>query len=480
MISLQLSRHATPASLAASDNNRVMHPFSNLGEQAHAAPRVLAAASGVRMTDINGKEYIDAGSGLWCVNIGYGRDEIADVMAEQSRRLSYALCFGANSNEPLIELSEKVLGLAPKSMSKILFNNSGSEANDAQIKIVRSYNNLRGLPKKKKIISRRGAYHGSSIGSGSLTGHPVVHRHFDLPIDGILYVDAPDFFRRQNRSLSEAEFCRNLVSNLEETISIEGAKTIAAFIAEPVMGSCGVIIPPAGYFQAVHDLLARHDILFIADEVITGFGRLGSWFGGSLLGLEPDLITCAKGMTSGYFPLSACLVSAKVWDVLTADAQLAGIFGHGFTTAGHPVGAAVALKNIEILEREQLLAHATETGEYLLNRLRNRLGDHPLVGDVRGMGMMCGVELDADKSTHTPFSDWQGTASKFANCCLDAGLMVRGGHGKVMAALAPPLTLTRSEADEIVARLGLALDRLTDQLHKVGHPIRDGGHSRND
>jgi L-2,4-diaminobutyrate transaminase len=448
-----------------------MHPFSNLAEQAHAPPRILVSASGVKMTDVNGKEYIDAGSGLWCVNIGYGRDEIADVMAEQSRRLSYALCFGANSNEPLIELSEKLLALAPKSMSKVLFNNSGSEANDAQIKIVRSYNNLRGLP-KKKIISRHGAYHGSSIGSGSLTGHPVVHRHFDLPIDGILHVEAPDFFRRQNRSLSETEFCRYLVSNLEKTISVEGPETIAAFIAEPIMGSCGVIMPPVGYFEAVQDLLRRHDILFIADEVITGFGRLGAWFGGNVLGIEPDLITCAKGMTSGYFPMSACLISAKVWEVLTADARLAGIFGHGFTTAGHPVGAAVALKNLEILERERLLANATTTGEYLLNRLHQRLGDHPLVGDIRGMGMMCGVELDADKATHTPFADHQSIAGLFSNSCMEEGLMVRGGHGKVMAALAPPLTLTQSEADEIVTRLGRALDRLTEHLARTGHPIR--------
>src|SRR6202162_4455572 len=239
MISPSLSRHATPASLAASDNNWVMHPFSNLGEQAHTAPRVLATASGVRMKDINGKEYIDAGSGLWCVNIGYGRDEIADVMAEQSRRLSYALCFGANSNEPLIELSEKVLGLAPKSMSKIMFNNSGSEANDAQIKIVRSYNNLRGLTKKKKIIARLGSYHGASIGAGSLTRTPFVHRHFDLPMDGILHTDAPDFYRRADPRQSEAQFCQQLIDHLEQLIRREGAQTISAFIAEPIMGSCG-------------------------------------------------------------------------------------------------------------------------------------------------------------------------------------------------------------------------------------------------
>ena len=455
----------TLQSLSESDRLRVMHPFSNLAEQARGDPRILSHAEGVRIFTADGREYIDGGSGLWCVNIGYGRQEIADTLAEQSRRLSYGLCFGGFSNEPLIELSERLLNLAPKTMSKVLFNNSGSESNDAQIKIVRLYNNLRGLPRKKKIISRHGAYHGASIGAGSLTGHPVVHNNFDLPIEGVIHIDAPDYFRRPDADQSPDHFLQQLISNLESTLAREGPDTVAAFIAEPVMGSCGVIIPPPGYFPAVADILRRHDILLISDEVITGFGRLGEWLAGKLFGIEPDLITLAKGMTSGYFPMSACLVGAKVWDVISADAgSRGGLFGHGFTTAGHPVGAAVALKNLEILERESLLQNARSTGEYLLNRLRTKLSEHPLVGDIRGVGMMCGLELDADKSTHTPFANQQVMASLFGNCCWESGLMVRGGHGKVMAALAPPLTLSTDEADEIVVRLGNALDLMMQQI----------------
>jgi adenosylmethionine-8-amino-7-oxononanoate aminotransferase len=462
------ARRAPTVSLADSDNRTLVHPFSNLAEQARATPCILASAKGIRVTDVTGREYIDAGSGLWCVNVGYGRDELADVMAEQSRRLGYGLCFGGYSNEPLIELSRKLLALAPAGMSKVLFNSGGSEANDAQIKIVRLYNNLRGLPKKKKIIARRGAYHGSSIGAGSLTGLPLVHRNFDLPIEGIIHIDAPDFFRRRDLNWSPAQFCAQLIDNLNETIEREGPESIAAFIAEPVMGSGGVIIPPEGYFNAIQEILRHHDILCIADEVITGFGRVGAWFCAGQWGLEPDLITCAKGITSGYFPMSACLIGAKVWEVLASPSHDAGLFGHGFTAAGHPVGAAVALKNIEILEREQLLSNALVTGDYLLRQLRDGLADHPLVGDIRGIGMLCAVELDADRFAQRAFSD-PGVAGMFSRCCLQENLMVRGAHGKVMAALAPPLILTRQDADEIVTRLGRALDRLRSEIRKSGH-----------
>ncbi len=460
---MSLAAVPPPSALVAADRATMLHPFSHPTVQASLEPRLLVSAKGIRVTDIEGTEYLDAGSGLWCVNVGYGRTEIAEAMYEQSKSLSYALCFGSYSNEPLIDLSKRLLELAPPAMSKVLYNNSGSEANDAQIKIVRYYNNLRGLPNKKKIIARLGSYHGASIGSGSLTGTPFVHRHFDLPMDGILHTDAPDFYRRADPRQSEAQFCQQLVEHLEQLISREGAQTISAFIAEPVMGSCGVIPPPAGYFDAVQDVLKRHDILFIADEVITGFGRLGYWFGGEHFKLRPDLITSAKGLTSGYFPMSACLIGDKVWDVLAADRE-ASLFGHGFTTAGHPVAAAVALKNIEIIEREQLRATATGTGAYLLAQLKARLGDHPLVGDIRGVGLMCGVELDADKATHKPFENSLAVGSLFNSCCWEEGLIVRGGHGKVMAALAPPLTLTPAEADELVTRLGRGIERLSGKV----------------
>ncbi len=440
-----------------------MHPFSNLALQQQADPRMLARAAGVWVWDADGRDYLDAGSGLWCVNVGYGREEIADAMAAQSRQLSYGLCFGSYSNAPMVELAERLMAVVPRGLCRVLFNNSGSEANDANIKIVRLYNNLRGKPQKKKIISRHGGYHGSSIGSGSLTGHPVVHRHFDLPIDGVLHASAPDYYRRTDPAMTPAQFRDHLLGEIESMIEREGARTIAAFIAEPVMGSCGVIIPPEGYLAGLQRLLERHDILLIVDEVITGFGRLGAWFGSDMLGLKPDLLTCAKGMTSGYFPMSACFVGERIWELLTSDAGSAGIFGHGFTTAGHPVGAAVALANLDIIEREHLVARAADVGGYLLSELRRRLGEHPLVGDIRGIGMMCGVELDGVQTMGRPFRDIATAASRFSTACWDEGLMVRGGHGKVMAALAPPLVLSRQEADELVRRLGCALDRMQAQ-----------------
>jgi L-2,4-diaminobutyrate transaminase len=460
------------ASLAQVDRQSVMHPFSVLAGQAAAEPCILARANGIFVTDVQGREYIDGGSGLWCVNVGYGRAEIADVMAAQSRELSYGLCFSGYSSEPLIHLAERLLALSPAPMAKVLFNNSGSEANEAQVKIVRAYNNLRGRPLKKKIISRHGAYHGASIAAGSLTGNDIVHRHFDLPIAGVLHTECPDYFRRANRDLTPEAFVGVMVEALERLIESEGPDTLAAFIAEPIMGSCGVVIPPAGYYEAIQAVLRRHDILMIVDEVITAFGRLGQWFSAPGFGIEPDLITCAKGITSGYFPMSACLVSGKVWDVLTADPERAGVFGHGFTTAGHPVAAAVALKNLEIIEREGLLENARGVGAYLLGQLRKRLGDHPLVGDIRGFGMMCGVELDADKRTHRPFDNAQAVGTLLGKICWAEGLMVRGGHGKAMAALAPPLILTEAQADEIVTRLQRGLDRVAELLHEHGPDLK--------
>ena len=456
------------SALAERDRRSMMHPFSALADQAVAEPRILAAAQGIYLTDASGREYIDGGSGLWCVNVGYGRAEIAEVMAEQSLKLSYGLCFGGYSNEPLIELAQRVLALAPPHMTKVLFNNSGSEANEAQIKIVRAYNNILGRPRKKKIISRWGAYHGASIAAGSLTGTAVVHRHFDLPIEGVLHADCPDYYRRKQADTTPADFARQAAAALEEMILAAGPETVAAFIAEPIMGSCGIIIPPPEYFQAIEPILRRHDVLLIADEVITGFGRAGHWFASPQFQMRPDLITCAKGITSGYFPMSACLVGDRVWEVLTSDRGPDNVFGHGFTTAGHPVAAAVALKNIEIMERESLLANASKTGAYLLERLRAALGSHPLVGDVRGYGMLCGVELDLDKAARRPFENAYAIGGKLGRLCWDEGLVVRGGHGRAMACLAPPLILTQAEADEIVVRLRRAVDRLGVELEASG------------
>lgn len=455
-------------SLAEIDKASIVHPFSVLADHMAAGPRVIASADRITLTDETGRQYIDAASGLWCVNVGYGRAEIADAIARQVRRMSFGHCFGSFSHDPLIRLAERLLELAPPGMAKVFFANSGSEANDTQIKLAWLYNNLRGKPHKKKIIARKGAYHGATLGAGSLTGHPIVHDGFDLPLSGILHTDCPDYYRRRDAGVSPRQFSRQMAGALDRLIESEGPDTVAAFVCEPVMGAGGVIVPPEGYFDDIRKVLAKHDVLLVADEVITGFGRTGHWFGCQAFDLEPDLITVAKGLTSGYVPMAACLISEKVWQVLLEGSRRAGVFGHGFTTSGHPVAAVAALTNIDIIESEDLVANARRVGAYLLDRLRAALGDHPLVGEIRGLGLMAAVELDASKEDRRPFADELGIGLRLGKSCLDEGLIVRGALGKAAAALAPPLVLTCAEADDIVGRLTRALSRLADQLRAEG------------
>jgi L-2,4-diaminobutyrate transaminase len=344
-------------------------------------------------------------------------------------------------------------------MRRVLFANSGSESNDTQIKLVRRYNNIRGKPQKKKIIARRGAYHGSTLGAGSLTGLDLVHRTFDLPISGVLHTHAADYHRRPAHIHDEQQYSRYLADELDRLIEVEGPETVAAFIAEPITGSGGVLVPPAGYFREIHRVLRKHDVLMIADEVITGFGRTGAWFASPGLDLEPDLITVAKGLSSGYFPVSAALVSAHICDTLYAEQDADGMFGHGFTSSGHPVGTAVALANIDILEREQLPQSSQTVGDYLIAQIRERIGRHELVGEIRGRGLLIGIEFDADPSTRRPFDNPTRAGALLSDAFLQERLFVRGGHGRVLVALAPPLVLSRAEADELVNRLERAVHR---------------------
>jgi L-2,4-diaminobutyrate transaminase len=462
--------HATLASgeLERLDQHDVLHGFSMLQAQSTSNVVVVDHASGLSVIDRNGREFLDAAGGLWCVNVGYGRTEIADLAAAQMRKLSFFHSFGNYSNEALVRLSERLLRLAPEGMARVAYCSSGSEANDTQVKIVRRYNNLLGRPQKKKIIARLGGYHGSSIGAGSLSGLPMMHRTFDLPIPGILHTLAPDYHRRPVGVESPDAFVRHLMDSLGALIEREGPHTVAAFIAEPVTGGGGVLVPPVAYYRELHKLLEQYDILMIADEVITGFGRTGSWFASPGLGIEPDLITFAKGLTSGYFPMAGCLLSKKVCDVLYSDRGDPSIFGHGFTWSGHPVAAAVANANIDIIEREGLVANSAEVGQYLLHRLRDALGDHPLVGDIRGLGLLIGIELDADRATRSPFADVQRVSALLSRASLDERLLLRGGHDRVLAAMAPPLIATRSDADEIVRRLVRILDRLAGDIKSEG------------
>ena len=438
-----------PTEIEALDRADVLHGFSTLNAQSTNEVVVIASAKGMRVTDERGREFLDAGAGLWCMNVGYGRQAIAEAAAAQMAKLSYFHSFGNFSNEPMVRLSDRLLKRAPKGFARVLFASSGSEANDTQIKIVRRYNNLLGRPQKKKIIARLSSYHGSTIAAGSLSGLPMMHRTFDLPIPGILHTVATDYHRRPPAIDTPEQFRQYLVDSLVQMIETEGADTIAAFIAEPVTGTGGVLVPPGGYFHEVKKVLDRYDILMIADEVITGFGRTGSWFASPDLGIEPDLMTIAKGLTSGYFPMSGSLISAKVADVLYADTSSSAMFAHGFTWSGHPVGAAVAHANLDIMEAENLPENAAMVGSYLIKQMRDRLGGHPLVGEIRGKGLLIGMELDADRATRTPFADTARVSGFLSRACFEECLLVRGGHGRTLVrshrhSLRHPQTPTRS------------------------------------
>ncbi len=450
------------------DKAGLIHPYSSLHSQMDRDVVIWDEAKGLWLTTTDGERYLDAAAGLWCTNIGYGRKELADAAASQMVRTSSIHSFAQFSNEPIVRLTERLLGIAPDNISRVVYGNSGSDANDTQIKLVRRYNNVRGLPQKKKIISRISAYHGSTIASGSLSGIPLVHRTFDLPIDGVLHTHMHDFHRRPANIEDMNSYVRWLADELDALIQREGPDTVAAFIAEPVTGAGGVLVPPDGYFRAIREVLDRYDILMIADEVITAFGRTGAWFASPEFGVGADLISVSKGITSGYFPMSACMISQRVADVLYGETTDDGLFGHGFTASGHSVAAAVALANIDILDREGLLAKANVMGALLLRRVREAVGDHELVGDIRGKGMIIGVEFDADKASRRPFSDPTAVGSLLSKAALEEKLLVRGGHGRVLAAMAPALVATEDEIEEIVRRFILIVDRFAEKLKASG------------
>lgn len=459
-------------SLKELDKERLFHPASSIADILENGPVVYKGAKGVRLKDIDGKEYIDGGAGLWCVNVGYGQEEIAETAKEAITNLNYYHLFGGSSNEPIIRLADKVLTLfheetGAKNLSKVFFGTSGSDANDTNYKLVRYYNNLRGKPEKKKFISREGAYHGLTFAAAGLTGIEGYHKAFDVPIEGILHTSCPHYYRFHKDGESEEAFTDRLVDELQTMIDREGADTVAAFIAEPVMGTGGVFMPPKGYFEKVQKVLKENDILFIADEVITGFGRLGSWYGTGHYSLQPDIVTLAKGITSAYFPVSASVISEEIWEVLKNASPEMGPVMHGFTYSGHPVGAAIGLKNIEIIERENLIANAAEVGPYLLEKLTAAIGDHPHVGDVRGEGLMVAVEFIADKEERRWFDMKDGAHKLVAPKVMAEGLISRPLPYVEVMALSPPLLLTKSDADEAVAAFVRGLDKATPDLEAL-------------
>ena len=456
------------APLETLDRERVLHPATSIADHLAKGPRIMAEGSGVTLTDTAGRRYLDAVAGLWCVNIGYGRPEVADAMAAQAKRLAYYHTFSSMSNEPQIVLADRLLSFTPGKLCRVFFGTSGSDANDTQVKLAWYYNNLRGLPRKKKIISRLGAYHGTNVASASLTGLPAFHKAFDLPIANILHTLTPHYYRDGAPGESEEQYAARLAGELDQVIEREGPDTVAAFIAEPVMGAGGVLVPPRGYFERIQAVLRKHDVLMIADEVICGFGRLGRMWGSEVFGIEPDLLTCAKGLTSGYFPLSGVFIAERVWDVLREASPQMGAFAHGFTYSGHPVGAAAALANLDILQGEDLVGNAARVGAHFQARLREAVAGHPLVGEVRGLGLIAGVELVADRAARTAFDPGLKVGVRVAELCLERGLIARALPTGQTLAFSPPLCITRAEADVVVERFAAALDAAADELTRQG------------
>ncbi|TIU72061.1 MAG: aminotransferase class III-fold pyridoxal phosphate-dependent enzyme [Mesorhizobium sp.] len=445
------------------DRLSVFHPVTSIADQQKNGPIIYTKAEGARLADHHGNDLIDFGAGLWCVNVGYGRSEIAGAAVNAMQELSYAHMFGTASNEATIRLADRVLSLlreragAPH-LARVAFGTSGSDANDTAYKLVIYYNNLRGKPRKKKVISRLGGYHGVTYASGSLTGIPAYHVAFDMPIEGVLHAACPHHYRFAEDGEGEQEFCDRMVADLTGIIEREGADTIAAFIAEPVMGTGGVVVPPPEYFAKVQALLDRHDILFIADEVITGFGRTGEWFGTGTFRLKPDIVTMAKGITSAYFPVSATAISDRMWKVFEENSPKTGAVMHGFTYSGHPVGSAVAMANIDIIEREGLVEKCAADGPYMLELLKERLADHPYVGDIRGVGLMMGIEFVADRATRRPFATGANPHRLAAKHATARGVLTRALPYIDVNSFSPPLSISRGDIEEGVDRYTAALD----------------------
>ncbi|WP_144097343.1 aminotransferase [Croceicoccus sediminis] len=440
---------------ALRDERSQFHPFTSINDMKAEGPMLMESGSGVRVRDLNGKEYLDGMAGLWCVNLGYGRKEITDAIARQSEKFSFFHTFNNMSVDVVGECAEELLKRAPVPMSRVFFGTSGSDANETQLKIIWVYNNLRGKPEKKKIIARWNAYHGSGVATASLTGLPGMHKLFDLPKGPILHVGAPHYYRNAPEGMSERDFSRQLAKELEETIEREGADTIAAFFAEAVMGAGGLIPPPEGYFEEIMPILKKNDILLVADEVVSGYGRLGTYWGCQSYGFEPDLITSAKGVTSGYFPMSAVFISPKVWDVLEGGADEIGVFGHGYTYSGHPVGAAAALAALKLIDELEIVKNVADVGPYMMQALKDRLGQHPHVGDIRGKGLMLGIELMQDRGKKEIFPMQNRTGRQVFKAAAERGLITRALGDTLV--FAPPLVLTRGEADEIVDKFALSI-----------------------
>ncbi|MFZ4069955.1 MAG: aminotransferase class III-fold pyridoxal phosphate-dependent enzyme [Caulobacterales bacterium] len=446
------------------DRQSLLHPFTRVSDYAAGdtpAPFIVARAEGVNVFDQAGKGYIDGFSALYCVNAGYGQRRIIDAMHAQAEALPYFHIFAGATHEPAVRLADKLLQLAGPDMKRVFFGTSGSDANETQVKLVWYANNVRGKPNKKKIIARRRGYHGGTIVTASLTGLPIYHQGFDLVSSFVRHTLAPDSFWGGG---DDAALVQRCVDDLERLILEEGPDTVGGFIAEPMIGAGGAVPPPPGYWPAIQEVLARYDVLLILDEVVTGFGRVGEMMGSTVWGITPDLVTLAKGLTSGYAPLSAVLVGEKVWHALQAGTQVHGMFGHGFTYTAHPLGAAAALANIAVIEDNQLCANARTVGAYLFSSLKQRFEGRPLIGQVRGVGLFGAVEFVAEGEPLRHLPPELKFAARITTLARGQGLLVRTMPYGDIVGLAPPLILTRAEADAIVDRLERAYEAALAEL----------------
>lgn len=452
-------------SLSRRDAESVFHPYTNALANEQDGPLVITRGEGVEVWDEDGNSYIEGMSGLWCASLGFGEDRLAEAAARQMRELPFYHGFNQKSHPPQIELAERLLDLAPVPMAKAFFCNSGSEAADSAVKMIWYMNNALGRPEKKKIISRFKAYHGVTVAAASITGVPANHTAFDLPLDGFLHTDQPHFYRFGEDGETEEEFATRCADNLDKLIVAEGPDTVAAFFAEPVMGAGGVIVPPASYFEKIQAVLKKHDVLFVADEVICGFGRTGEMWGCQTFGLEPDILTCAKALTSGYIPIAALMINQAVFDGIAPQTADIGTFGHGFTYSGHPVPAAVAVETLKIYEEMDLVDRVKRASVPFLERLHGFAG-HPLVGETMGIGLVGAIEMVADKETKAIFDPPGKVGAYLVGRAQAHGLIVRQLGDRI--AFSPPLVISEAEIGMMFDRFAAALDETAEWLESGG------------
>jgi len=452
-------------STAARDIAYALHPYTDHKAHLQNGPVVINHGKGVRVWDDQGKEYIETVAGLWCASLGFDNERLVQAATAQMRKLPFYHAFTAKSHEPLVDLSEMLVERAPAPMSKAFFANSGSEANDSAIKMIWYMNNAIGRPQKKKIIARLKAYHGITLAAASLTGLPANHKLFDLPLPGFLHVSTPHHYHGAQPGESEEDFATRLAQELDDLIVKEGPETVAAYWAEPIMGAGGVIVPPATYFEKVQAVLRKHDVLFVADEVICGFWRTGNYWGSQTFNIQPDILVCAKALSASYLPISAVLVNEKVFQGIAEGSSSIGTWGHGFTYSGHPVPAAVAIETLKIYDEMDIGSHVRRVGPYMQQQMRERFANHPLVGEVRGTGLIGGIELVADKAKAKNFDPAQKVGARLCKLGEQHGVILRAMINDSMG-FSPPLIITESEIDEMFDRFGKALDELAVQLRR--------------